>query len=129
MKTLLLSMGRKGVALTVAMMMMVCTSILAGYALQAGWNIRKLSMSAGSKRDKIYWAARAGVVHARWRIRVNNTAGLAGAPMIGFNDPNWNPPAYQLDIHNPPDGIWDVEIDIGNVINGVRNIDARARDL
>lgn len=121
--------SRSGVALTVAIMMMICSSILAGYALQAGWNQRRMTIVNGSKRDRIYWAAKAGVVDARWRIREgmrnSNSSGLF--PGGNFNDDLYNPNSYDIDLDN--NGVVDVSVDIGAVNGGVREIVATGKDF
>ena len=117
--------SQKGVALTIAIMLIVCTAILAGYALQAGWNQQKLSIAGGSKRDKIYWKARAGVMDARWRIRNNVPHPSWGGGNLA--DPNYDPPAYDLDIDGVAPAV-DVTVNIGAVVGGVRNIDSQGKD-
>jgi hypothetical protein len=111
-------MGQKGIALTIAILMIICSSILAGYALQAGWNMRRIQVSSGSKRDRTYWYAKAGVVNARWRIRTN----VGGQ----FTNPAFDPAAYTLDVNG--DAVNDVSVDIGPVVNGLRQIDSTGLD-
>lgn len=110
--------AQKGVALTIAIMMIICSSILAGYAMQAGWNMRRIQIRSGSRRDRIYWFAKAGVVNARWQIRTN----VGGQ----FNNPAFDPAAYLLDVNG--DATNDVSVDIGPVVNGLRQIDSTGLD-
>ncbi len=111
-------LGQKGMAMTITIMMIICASLLAGYGLQAGWNMRRTVILTGSRRDRMYWAAKAGVVDARWRIRTN-----AGGV---YTNPAADPAFYNLDLNN--DGVNDVRVDIGPVQNGVRQIDSTGLD-
>ena len=102
---------KRGIALTVVVVVMIVMAILSTYAMNLGYNQKLLTDQSSGRRAKIYYRAQAGLVHAYWRIRVNNTAGLA--PAGSFATDAYNPGPYTLDVDG--DGVNDVSVDIGPV--------------
>ena len=94
--------SQRGVALTLAIIVIVMIAILTAWTLRLAYNYQVLTSDSALKRTRAYYRAQAGIVDANWRIR-NNIGG-------DFTDPKYNPPAYPLDIDD--DGITDVTVDI-----------------
>ena len=112
----------KGMALTVAIIIIILLGLLAGYMTQMGYNQRRLADTAGGRRAKAYYRAQAGLVDANWRIRTNYTGtttytGSALNPPGSFAVDAYNPNAYQMDLDG--DGSNDVDVDIGPVTNAL----------
>ena len=115
---------RRGVALTVVLVVAVLLTLISGFVLMLGYNKRRLTLTGGRKAQ-IYFHAKAGMVDAMWRIRTNYTNGLA--PAGSFTTPAYNPNAYSLDTDG--NGTMDVTVDIGSVgANGVRTIQSNGLD-
>ena len=86
----------KGVALTVVVVVLVMMALLSAYVSTLGFHQRKITDAASGGRTKIFYRAKAGVVDATWRIRVNYFQGQI--PPNTFLNANWDPPVYNLDV-------------------------------
>ena len=102
---------RDGMAMTVAIIVIIILVSIVGYATTLGFNQKKLLDLSTGKRMIVYYRAQAGAVEAAWRIRENYTTGLL--PAGTFADPNYNPAAYSIDVDL--NGVNDATIDIGPV--------------
>ncbi|MCG3176029.1 MAG: hypothetical protein MOGMAGMI_00967 [Candidatus Omnitrophica bacterium] len=112
-------LGERGIALTITIILIIASALLAAAALSVGYQYRRLREGVGALHTQAYYRAQAGVVDARWRIRNNIGANylLAGT----------DPAPYQLDIDG--DAVMDVTVDIGAADgNGLRQILATGRD-
>ena len=115
----------KGMALTVAVVTLIILALVAAFAANFGYNQKKMVDTSSRVRDTRLYRAQGGVVHANWRIRVNNTAGLN--PAGSFLNDAYDPDAYLLDVDG--DGTSDTKINIGAVTNAgtkQRAIDSKA---
>ena len=142
----------RGVVLSVVVISMLMTTLIAGYALVISYEINAVLVGATGKRIVSYYRAQAGTVDALWRIK-NDYANISGFQPPGtFTNPNYDPYPYCLDIDtNPPTIVavaaganpdctpgqnfcsnnpnWKVCVDIGiDGGNGLRNIEVTGRD-
>jgi Tfp pilus assembly protein PilX len=119
----------KGFALTMVIIILVLLALLATYITSISYNQRRFLDRNSSKRMKIFYCAKAGVVDANWRIRTNYTAGLLPAAGSFANDV-YDPAPYNLDVDG--DGTVDTTVDIGPVTNAAtkeRAINSTGLDL
>jgi hypothetical protein len=124
--------------MTIVMMIIVVLTLLAGFAVNYGYNKRRILDVSSGRRDIINYRAEAGLVDALTRIRLNATAGLS--PAGSFLTPTYDPAPYQLDVDgggtvNATTKICsadcDVEVDIGpvtNALTGARSINSTGLD-
>lgn len=119
----------KGAVLTIVIVVIIMMVILVGAVLSLAANQRRAADNLAAHHARAYYRANAGLVDARWRIRVNETAEIGGGD---FTDPTFNPAPYYIDIDNDVvdttlDDGDDVRVDISAVganQAGVRTIDA-----
>lgn len=126
--------SQKGSSLAVVLLFVFFMTLISAYILQYMYNQKRLSDQASGKRLIPYYRAKAGVVDAQWRIR-SNAASEIGVPTGNFNDKDFDPPAYYIDldsnmIHLSKQAVDDVRVDIGPVDarTGVREIQATGFD-
>lgn len=125
---------QKGLALTAAIVLLFMFVILASVTLNAAYNKSRLMQHVDGKRIEAYYAAKAGIVDAHWRLMANYVEDISPDPdNYNFNKADWNPPAYYMDldtdksnVHMSKEGGDDVEVDIGPKIGGFRSIETRA---
>lgn len=121
--------GERGVVLTVVIIVTIMMLSLAVAVLSLAANQTRLSNSLAASNVRAQYRAEAGLVDARWRMRVNFTDDIGGGD---FDDPDFDPPAYFIDIdadavHTTRTGDDDVEVDISAVgagQPGVRTVDS-----
>lgn len=112
-------LGRSGIAMTITIILIIASTLLAAAALSVGYQYRRLREGVGALHAQSYYRAQAGVVDARWRIRNNIGANY----LVAATDPA----PYTLDIDG--DGTVDVTVDIGPADGGgLRRILATGRD-
>ena len=95
----------KGVALVVVIIIFTMLALMASFAMNLGYNQRRLSHVGTGTKVVNYYRAQAGVVDAYWRIRTNQ-GGI-------YTPPAFDPPAYFLDVDN--NAVNDTTVDIGPV--------------
>ena len=105
--------GRRGVALTVTMVIIVVLVLLASFTVNYGYNKKRLVDINSGRRDTLNFRAEAGVVDANWRIRSNYTVGLS--PAGSFATDAYDPAPYGLDVDK--NGVTDTCVNIGPVTN------------
>ena len=87
--------------------------LLASFAVNYGYNKKRLMDIHSGRRDTLNFRAQAGVVDANWRIRADYTAGLS--PAGSFTNSAYDPAAYGLDVDR--NGVADTCVNIGPVTN------------
>lgn len=112
-------MNRRGIALTLVIIIIVSVSMVTAAALTFGYNQRLAARKVVSSRTEAYFFASAGLVDAGEAIRRD-----AGG---NFADPAFNPAPYSLDVDG--DRVDDVTVDIGprDPATGLRRILATGR--
>ena len=130
-----MKLNEEGMAMMVALMTGLIVALICTYALDLAYNQkRQLRTLAASERTKVYYRAQAGMVDATWRIRNNRTLAFTGWTS-DFNNANFNPPVYYIDIDTGTysetnSATADVKVDIGivNSATGMRSIDSTGLD-
>ena len=129
----------RGVALTVAVVIIIVLTLLAGFAVNFSYNKKRMVDLGSGKHDVINYRAQAGLVDAMTRIRLNATAGLS--PAGDFTDPDYDPQSYQLSVDGRGtvnavtklcSSGCDTTVDIGPVTNaatGQRSIKSDGLDV
>ncbi len=130
--------NKKGIALTVVMIVLGILVMMAGYIFSLGYNRKKITDAASGTRAKISYRAQAGVYDATTRIRKNypflspgsvNPMGTdPGSVGADFSNPGFDPAAYTIDVDG--NGTMDARINIGAVNgSGQRPIDSIGLDV
>ncbi|GEM_PF-1636361 len=89
--------NQKGMILAIVTILLFLLTSLSLYALVAALNQRLLVDKASGSYIRTYYYARAGLVDAHWLIRNNDPEHRLNNPGL-FTDPNYDPPAYCLDL-------------------------------
>lgn len=122
---LLNTKNQNGVALTIVVIVLIIMGILSAYAMNLGYNQRRMQEQASGRRIKIYYRAQAGAVNAMWRIRSDVAGDLT--PAGTFTNAAYNPNTYLMDIDG--DGVNDTSVDIGPLVGGQRAILSTGLDV
>lgn len=132
------SKDKKGIALTVVIIILAVLVMMAGYIFSLGYNRVKITNAASGDRAKISYRAQAGVYDATTRIRKNypytspgnvNPMGTdPGSVGTDFLNPGFDPAPYTIDVDG--NGVMDARIDIGRAnASGQRPIVSTGLDV
>ena len=75
----------RGVALTIAIFILVMLVAVGGYMMSMGYNQKRMVDVSSGVKIRLYYNAQAGIVDANWRIRSNVGANFSGDPNATLN--------------------------------------------
>lgn len=119
--------SERGVVLTVVIIVIIMVAILSAFVTNLAYNQKKLMDSITGKRVLLEYRARAGAIHAAWRIRENVIGANATLPAPTFSACTGNPGGtfnfldaaytcnYTLDVNR--DGTMETAVSIGPETN------------
>ena len=116
--------------MTVVVVALIILTIMAAFALNFGYNRKKVVDNYSRGRTVRLYRAEGGFVDARARIRIDFTSSFYApgknpcTPDGSFTDDNYDPLPYLLDVDG--DGVKDTRVDIGPVTNPTKQREIRS---